>query len=37
MKENKPLIYRKSKGQIVVEGSVILTNENGEKILRSDK
>ena len=31
MKENKPLIYRKSKGQIVVEGSVMLTNENGEK------
>ena len=32
MKENKPLIYRKSKGQIVVEGNIILTNENGEKI-----
>ena len=32
MKENIPRIFRKSKGQIVVEGDINLTNEDGVKI-----
>ena len=32
MKDKNPIIYRKSKGQIVVEGSVNLLNEDGAKI-----
>ena len=32
MKENIPRIFRKSKGQIVVEGDINLTSEDGVKI-----
>jgi len=32
MKDNPTKIFRKSKGQIVVEGSVSLTDEDGNKI-----
>ena len=32
MKENIPRIFRKSKGQIVVEGDIKLTSEDGVKI-----
>ena len=32
MKKDNPIIFRKSKGQIVVEGSVTLLSKNGEKI-----
>lgn len=32
MKDNSTKIFRKSKGQIVVEGSVSLTDEDGNKI-----
>ena len=32
MKDNSAKIFRKSKGQIVVEGSVSLTDEDGNKI-----
>jgi len=32
MKDNSAKIFRKSKGQIVVEGSVSLTDEYGNKL-----
>jgi len=32
MKENKVKIFRKSKGQIVIEGDVLLTDEQGNKL-----
>lgn len=32
MKENKVQIFRKSKGQIVIEGDVLLTDEQGNKL-----
>ena len=32
MKKDNPIIFRKSKGQIVVEGSVTLLSEDGERI-----
>jgi len=37
MSSKKVIIFRKSKGQIVVQGDVKLTNEEGEEIERSDR
>lgn len=37
MKVNTTNIFRKSKGQIVVEGQVSLTDENGNKIKHGKK
>ncbi|MDG2146922.1 MAG: CDGSH iron-sulfur domain-containing protein [Flavobacteriaceae bacterium] len=37
MSSKKVIIFRKSKGQIVVQGDVKLTNEEGEEIEHSDR
>ena len=37
MKDNSAKIFRKSKGQIVVEGSVSLTDEDGNKLKHSKR
>ena len=37
MIEEQVKIYRKIKGQIVIEGKVLLSDENGNKIPQGDK
>ncbi|MBR98951.1 MAG: iron-binding protein [Flavobacteriaceae bacterium] len=37
MSNKKVIIYRKSKGQIVVQGEVKLTNEEGKEIQHKDR
>ena len=37
MKDNSVNIFRKSKGQIVIEGIVSLSDENGNKIKHSKR
>ena len=37
MIEEQVKIYRKIKGQIVIEGKVLLSDENGNKIPHGDK
>jgi CDGSH-type Zn-finger protein len=37
MKNNKVHVFRKSKGQIVIEGPVILTDEDGNELPHGDR
>ncbi len=37
MKENKVHIFRKSKGQIVIDGLVVLTDEEGNPLPHGDR
>ena len=37
MKKDTPIIFRKSKGQIVVEGRVNLLSEDGERIKHGNR
>ena len=37
MKNNKVHVFRKSKGQIVIEGPVILTDEDGNELQHGER
>jgi len=37
MKENKVHIFRKSKGQIVINGAVLLTDEKGNELPHGER
>jgi len=37
MKENKVHIFRKSKGQIVIDGAVLLTDEKGNELPHGER
>ena len=37
MKNNKVHVFRKSKGQIVIEGPVILTDEDGNELPHGER
>jgi len=37
MKNNKVHVFRKSKGQIVIEGTVILTDEDGNELPHGER
>ena len=37
MKENKVHIFRKSKGQIVIDGAVLLTDEEGNELPHGER
>lgn len=37
MKNNKVHVFRKSKGQIVIEGQVILTDEDGNELPHGER
>ena len=37
MKNNKVHVFRKSKGQIVIEGPVILTDEDGNELPQGER
>jgi len=37
MKDNKVHVFRKSKGQIVIEGPVILTDEEGNELPHGER